>query len=632
MSFVSVPRPQRSPASLQILVALIGGLLLFLLAIGLITGGYQLLYAGRVFPGITMAGVDLTNMTPEQATADLSQRLTYPTSGQVVFRDGDRVWVATPAELGMVFDAGTSIQSAYNVGRQDGLFTDLAGQLNAWQGGLDLKPVIVFDARVAHAYLQNIAAQIDQPVIETDLHLNGTEVVYTQGQTGRLINVDATLANLLTQLSAFRDGEVQLVVEELSPVVLDASAQAETLRQILSAPLTLNVPDVQPGDPGPWTIEPSLLAGMLTVGRVQTDAGWQYQVSADAQVLVQFLGQIAPLMNRAPQNARFTFDDVPGSNTRQLILEVDAVVGRSLDIAATIEAVQTGLQAGEHNIALALATALPEVGNDATAQSLGITELVSDGYYNTTYFRDSSDARLQNIETAAKQFHGLLIPPNTTFSMGDVLSDISLDNGYAEALIIYNGRTITGVGGGVCQVSTTLFRTVFFAGYPIVERHAHAFRVFYYEQRPGRGTNPALAGLDATVYFPLVDLKFTNDRPTWLLMETYFDRDEMSLEWKFYSTNDGRTVQWQNLGLRNVVPAPEPLFEENADLPAGTCKQVDYPADGADITVTREVQTASGQTIINETFQTSYQPSQAVYQYGPGTENPQALVAQGLCH
>jgi vancomycin resistance protein YoaR len=572
-----------------------------------------------------MAGMDLTNMTPEQAATALNQRLTYPNSGKVVFRYGNTLWVATPAELGMVFDAGTSIQQAYNIGRQGGWFTALAGQLNAWQGGLELKPVILFDERVAHGYLQNIAAQIDQPVLETDLYLNGTEVVYTQGQTGRLLNVDTTLANLLTQLSTFQDGEVQLVVEEQYPMVLDASAQVETLRQILSAPLTLSIADAQPGDPGPWTIEPSLLAGMLSVGRVQTGTSWQYLVSADAQVLEQFLGQIAPLVDRSPQNARFYFDDA----TRELVRTQSALVGRRLDIAASTEAVQTGLLNGEHNIAIALATALPEVGNDATGQSLGVTELV---YSETTYFRGSSNARLQNIDTAAKQFYGLLIPPNTTFSMGDVLSDISLDNGYAEALIIYNGRTITGVGGGVCQVSTTLFRTAFFAGYPIVERHAHAFRVFYYEQRPVSGTDNLLAGLDATVYFPLVDLKFTNDRPYWLLMETYFNRQESSLTWKFYSTKDGRTVQWQNLGLRNVTPAPEPVFEESADLAPGTCRQMDYPADGADITVSRAVYNASGQMIINDNIQTQYEPWRAVYQYGPGTEDPQALVDQGLCH
>jgi vancomycin resistance protein YoaR len=562
-------------------------------------------------------------MTPQQATAALNQRLTYPTSGQIVFRYGDRVWVATPAELGMVFDPGTSILRAYDVGRQGGLFTNLAGQLNAWQGGLDLKPVIVFDERVAHGYLQNIDVQIDQPVMETDLHLNGTEVVYTQGQTGQLLNVDATLADLLTKLSAFRDGEVQLVVEEQSPLMLDASAQADTLRQILSAPLTLNVPDAQPGDPGPWTTEPSLLAGMLTVGRVQTDAGWQYQVSADAQVLEQFLGQISPQVDRSPQNARFYFDDTSG----QLVLWQSAAVGRILDIAATGDAITQGLLRGEHTIPLMVALAQPEAGNDATAASLGITGLVSS---YTSYFRGSGAARLQNIDTARKQFYGLLIPPNTTFSMGDAMGDISLDNGYAEALIIYNGKTITGVGGGVCQVSTTLFRAALYGGYPIVERHEHAYRVYYYEQT-ARGTDPLLAGLDATVYFPLVDLKFTNDRPYWLLMETYFNRATYSLTWKFYSGDDGRTVDVQNLGLRNVVPAPDPLFEENPDLRPGEIEQVDWPGDGADITVTRVV-SRGGQVLFTDPIRTHYEPWQAVCQYGPGTDNPEALAAQlGLC-
>ena len=96
-----------------------------------------------------MAGVDLSTLTPEQATTVLSQHLTYPTSGRIVFQDGDHVWVATPSELGVVFDAGTSVQRAYSMGRQGGLLSSLASQLNAWQGGLELAPVIVFDARTA---------------------------------------------------------------------------------------------------------------------------------------------------------------------------------------------------------------------------------------------------------------------------------------------------------------------------------------------------------------------------------------------------------------------------------------------------------------------------------------------------
>ena len=113
--------------------------------------------------------------------------------------------------------------------------------------------------------------------------------------------------------------------------------------------------------------------------------------------------------------------------------------------------------------------------------------------------------------------------------MAAVLGDVSLDNGYAEALIIFGDRTIHGVGGGVCQVSTTLFRAAFFAGFQIDERYAHAYRVGYYEQIYG-GYNPDFAGLDATVYAPVVDFRFTNDTPYWLLMETYVSGDHPHLE------------------------------------------------------------------------------------------------------
>ncbi|MGA2505706.1 MAG: VanW family protein, partial [Anaerolineales bacterium] len=321
--------------------------------------------------------------------------------------------------------------------------------------------------------------------------------------------------------------------------------------------------------------------------------------------------------------------DNPGSNTRQLLLEVPAQVGRELDIEATIQAVQTGLLAGEHIIPLTVATANPAVGDDATAASLGITGLVSD---QISYFRGSADARMQNIDTARKSFQGLLVPPHTTFSMAAVLGDISLENGYAEGLIIYNGLSITGVGGGVCQVSTTLFRAAYFGGYPIVERHEHAYRVYYYEQNR-TGLDPNLAGLDATVYVPLVDLKFTNDRPSWLLIEAYFYSAQQKLEFKFYSGDDGRTVNVQPPVFQNVIPAPGPTFEENPSLSAGEISQADWwVTDGADITVTRTITRDGQQLYPPDTTQTHYVPHGKVCQYGPGTEDPEALAAQlGLC-
>ncbi len=203
--------------------------------------------------------------------------------------------------------------------------------------------------------------------------------------------------------------------------------------------------------------------------------------------------------------------------------------------------------------------------------------------------------------------------------MADVLGDVSLDTGYAEALIIYGDRTIKGVGGGVCQVSTTLFRTVFFGGYQVDERWSHAYRVKYYEQTSSGGHNQDLAGLDATVFAPQVDFRFTNDSPYWLLMETY--PGTSSLTWKFYSTSDGRTVKWDTSGLQNVVKPPDPLYGENPDLSKDEIKQVDWAVDGADVSINRQV-LRDGSVIHEDIFNTHYLPWQAKFQYGPGTEVP----------
>ena len=118
---------------------------------------------------------------------------------------------------------------------------------------------------------------------------------------------------------------------------------------------------------------------------------------------------------------------------------------------------------------------------------------------------------------------------------------------------------------------------------------------------------------------PIVDFKFVNDSPYWLLMETYVHPQAYNIMWKFYSTGDGRTVEWHTTGPTNIIEAPKPQYEENPDLANGEVKQVDWAADGAEVTVTRKV-TRAGEIIIEDTFYTKYQPWRAVYQYGPGTE------------
>jgi vancomycin resistance protein YoaR len=171
-------------------------------------------------------------------------------------------------------------------------------------------------------------------------------------------------------------------------------------------------------------------------------------------------------------------------------------------------------------------------------------------------------------------------------------------------------------------VSTTLFRTVFFGGYPVVERVPHAYRVSYYEETSSGAVDSSLAGLDATVYFPLVDFKFTNDSAYWILMETYVDVGSRSLTWKFYSTSDGRTVTWDTTGPQNIVPAPDPLFKVNPELNPGQITQTDYAANGADINVTRTVW-KNGAVYFQDQIRTHYEAWQAICEYAPNMKDPQ---------
>lgn len=610
----SLPKLQIGNAFKQILAILLGGLGVLFAAILVTIICFEIFYSGRIYPGISVSGVDLGGLRPAAAAAKLDQYLTYSQKGRILFEDQNLIWQATPAQLGFSMDSSAEAQSAYQTGRQTNLYADFYDQLRAWTSGIDLPPTVTYDQRVTQNFLLALAGQVDKPVIEANVSLNGVDVVVHSGQIGRTLDIPATLAITAVQLQTLQDSVIPLVVHQTDPVILDASKQADLAKSILSQPLTLTLPQGQSGA-GPWSIDAKTLASMLTIEKVKSSDGtYSFQVAIDSSLLSSYLENLAPSLATDPKNARFTFND----DTHQLDLLQNAVIGRSLNVSASITAINQGIAQGNHSIALVFDTKQPTVTDNATTKSLGITQLVES---TTTYFYGSSSARIQNITAAASRFHGLLVAPGETFSMADALGDINLDNGYAEAPIILGDQTIQGVGGGVCQVSTTLFRAVFFAGYPIVERHPHAYMVGYYEQKSNGTKDTNLAGLDATVFVPLVDFKFTNDSPYWILMETYIKGD--SLTWKLYSTSDGRSVDWKTSGLQNTVDPPAPLYTLNSDLTAGTIKQVDWAVEGGDVTITRVV-SRNGSVYFQDTFSTHYEAWNAKYEYGPGAKIPTA--------
>ena len=611
--------PDLSKRLIKISAALVGGIALFVFVIGFATVVFRSIYNGRIFPGIYLGWVNLSGQTPEDAANLIRDEFVYTESGEITLQFDDLEWETTPGELGMFFSPNFNAEFAFQTGRDGRIAKRIAAQIQILRHGMILTPQFVVDEKTATDYLDKIVDSLNQPAVEASLNLEGLEVQVQPGQIGRELDIPASLDVIKLQLATLQSGSIPLIVTETYPEILDVTAQAEFARAILSQPLVIRIPDAKDGDPGPWTLTPETLVEMMIIERISTEDGEDYRIALDSDQLRIYLENRAKTINRDPKNARMYFDD----DTRELVLIEAEDVGLRLDIGISINAIQEGLLEGKHDIDLSVEKTFPDITSEQTAEELGITELVSS---QTSYYYGSDSSRINNIATASAKFHGIFVAPGETFSMAEILGDVSLDTGYSEAWIIFGDRTIKGVGGGVCQVSTTLFRTVFFGGYPVNERYPHAYRVLYYEQNPNGKNNPKLAGLDATVYVPLVDFKFTNDSEHWLLMETYVYEGARQLVWKFYSTSDGRTVSWSTTGLQNIKEAPDPVYEETSELKKGEVRQVDWAVDGATVTVTRDV-FRDGQKLWQDIFKTKYQPWAAVCQYGPFTgkmppENP----------
>ncbi|MBI5018800.1 VanW family protein [Candidatus Gottesmanbacteria bacterium] len=238
--------------------------------------------------------------------------------------------------------------------------------------------------------------------------------------------------------------------------------------------------------------------------------------------------------------------------------------------------------------------------------SFGIKELIGRGY---SEFTGSIPGRIHNVALAASRLNGILIPPGETFSFVDAIGDISAATGYQSAYIIKEGRTVLGDGGGVCQVSTTLFRSALAAGLPIVERHAHAYRVHYYEEAGYK------AGIDATVFSPTVDLKIKNDTPAHILIQTKTDTKNLTLTFELYGTHDGRSSEILNHIVYGESSPPPPLYQDDPTLAPGVIRQVDWAAWGAKASFTYRV-TRGNEVLQNTTFNSNYRPWQAVYLRG----------------
>ncbi len=335
-------------------------------------------------------------------------------------------------------------------------------------------------------------------------------------------------------------------------------------------------------------------------GGVFLSSSFKYSQS----LLMQFLSNFSSAVDKQPVNAQFKFEN--GKVTTFQPSENGEVVDWEKLNSEILSQGENVLRFSPKivKIEIPIKVLEPKISTE-NVNNFGIRELIGTG---ESTFYDSIQSRIYNIQLAASRLNGTLVAPGEIFSFDKTLGDVSSFTGYRQAYIIQNGKTILGDGGGVCQVSTTFFRAILNAGLPITERHAHSYRVGYYEQ-------DSPPGFDATVYVPSVDLKFRNDTEHYILIQSDVNLSDMSLRFNLYGTSDGRKVSISRPVITNETPAPPPLYQDDPTLPKGDVKQVDFAASGADVYFTREV-SKNGKILIYDKFVSNYQPWQAVYLRG----------------
>ncbi len=380
---------------------------------------------------------------------------------------------------------------------------------------------------------------------------------------------------------SYNDKRFQIPVSSLN-IVFD---KEKTLKNAInlgkSASFTQNIKDI------------------FTLIRGRVD--YPLELSLDENVLYQRITKIADEINVPSKNAVFSFTSGKVQNfspeSNGLSVEKDKLKDLILSLVYKND---------NSPITIAIPTQVVyPVVKTSDINNLGITELIGTG---TSHLAGSAYSRIYNINLASTRIDNSLVAPNEIFSFDRMVGDISALNGYQQAYVIENGQTVLGDGGGVCQVSTTMFRAAMNAGLPIVERHAHAYRVHYYEA-------DSAPGLDATIYTPTVDFKFKNDTGNYILIQTQIDNKNLVLTFNIYGTKDGRISNITKPVLWGYEPAPENLYIDDPTLPVGQTKQIDFAASGIksqfEYTVTK-----NGEVINHQVFYSEFKPWQAKFLKG----------------
>ncbi len=559
------------------------------------SAGYALYFGNRVLPQLSVAGVAVSGKTLPQLIDAVQSQAESLSSGAVVLKVGDASLDIHPSDIGLVIDAKATADAVYGYGRRVDFWSSVLDMATQVVHAHSVPFVVTIDQEKLKKVVGQFAVLVDQPEVNAGVKVESGKVVETGGVAGHRLNQTKTAEAVVNHWQNGQIGTVVLVTDIVQPKITKGSTkevitQAEVLRGVK---VTLHAPnkDYHPST----TTTDTWIASEVN--------GEHIQAGYSSEAVKAWLQKVAPDVNQDPIEAKVTVTD------GHIAISSKSVNGQVLDTDQTAAAILSevrrmvveGLKQKTLTIAPVLIVQKPVITETSIA-SLGINELVGTA---TTSFVGSPENRKHNISIGASALNGILVKTGDEFSTLKYLGKIDNTTGYLPELVIKEDKTTPEFGGGLCQVSTTLFRAALNTGLKITERRNHRYRVGYYEPP---------VGMDATIYEGSPDLKFVNDTPNYILIQSHIEGTKITFD--FYGTKDGRRSETTAPVVSDIVNPPDPDYVQTDTLLEGTTKQTEKAHAGANAAFTYSVFNADGSVHNKQTFTSHYVPWRARFLVG----------------
>lgn len=445
---------------------------------------------GQVYEGVEVGTVSVGGTSHEEAGKILNRHASGALE-EITVRGYGRDFTVDSRELGVEFDAAAAVESAYAVGRRGNVLERLADRLDAATVGVWVRPEVDYQPEATRGAVKRLSARVDEEPANATLSIEGAKVEVVEARKGYQVNAEETARNIDRSVESL-NGEPELVGRTLEPEIptREAEQAADKIREALSSPVTLAAGDRR------WTLSPEEVGRVVSV----LPSEGSIRVGVDRESLRASIPNVYGTLEREPVEADFVLED-------GTINVTEGRIGRKIEENKLFAAMEDGLFEGRHEYEVPILQDKPDL---TTAEAERIKPTTVLGEYGTDYTWDTDPGRRINMERASEAISGSVVAPGEVFSYNAIAEPLD----YEDAKVIENGGVEYAQGGGLSQVSSTLYMTANLAGLEIIEANPHYAELPYI--RPG---------FDTTVWFGALDLRFKNNTDGYILIEQWQGAD-----------------------------------------------------------------------------------------------------------